>query len=350
MTGAVSEANGVLRTRTPDGAPVWVVTGYDDVRDGLADPRLSLNKANSGGTGYRGFALPPALDANLLNMDPPDHTRLRKLVSAAFTARRVADLRPRVEAIAAGLLDRLPASPDLVRDFAAPLPLTVIGELLGVPGKAAVEFRDWTNVLLNQPLRAVEAIAGMEAFLVALIASKRAEPGDDLVSAMIAARDDGDRLTEDELVSLAFLIFWAGYENSVHLIANAVLELIQRPDRRGDALDELIRDANPNPYAIRRFPLQDLDISGTTIPAGDTVLLDIGSANRERDRPHLSFGHGVHHCLGAPLARLELEVALDAVFRRFPRVALTEDAADLPWRESLRSRGVLRLPVAVNPL
>jgi cytochrome P450 len=369
------EAGPVHRAATPDGLQVWVVTRYDDVRAGLADPRLSLSKSHARPGGYRGFSLPPGLDANLLNLDPPDHTRLRKLVAKAFTPARTRSLRPVIEQHAAALIDAIAerGHGDLIEEFAAPLPLTVIGDLLGVPAGPRADFRQWTSTLIapspGEPSRAREAVSGIVALLAGLIAAKRASPGDDLLSAMIAARDEHDQLSENELLSLAFLILWAGYENSVYLIGNSVLALLTSPRPAvglpaGEplprpAIEELIRFADPNQYALRRFATEDLSIAGVRIPAGDTVLLCLASANRDPDQftdpgalhltrsddPHLSFGLGIHYCLGAPLARAETEIAISALLRRLPGLALAVKPDELRWRPSFRSRGLLELPV-----
>lgn len=329
-----------MKITMPDGSPAWLITEYDDVRALLADPRLSLDKKNSDG-GYVGFKLPPALDANLLNMDPPDHTRIRRLVTGAFTARRVADLRSTIEATADRLLDGLQGTVDLMAAYAGPLPVITIAGLLGVPADRVEDFRGWTDSLISQ--RSRDAVKSMYGFMVELIAAKRAEPADDLISAMIEARDGADRLSEDELLSLAFLILLAGYENSVYLIGNSILTRL----RNGPTgIEELLRTANPNKHAIRRFPLEDIEVGDVTIPKGQTVLLDIEAANISGTQ-HVSFGAGIHHCVGAPLARLELEVALERLFARFPDAALT--GATLPWEDSFRSRRVLELPVKLTP-
>jgi cytochrome P450 len=326
----------------PDGSPAWLVTEYDDVRALLADPRLSLDKKNST-DGYVGFKLPPALDSNLLNMDPPDHTRIRRLVAGAFTARRVADMRPAIEDTADRLLDGLHGTVDLMAAYAAPFPVITIAGLLGVPADHVEDFRGWTDSLINQ--RSRDAVKSLYRFMVELIAAKRAEPADDLISAMIAARDGADRLSEDELLSLAFLILLAGYENSVYLIGNSILTLL----REGPAgTEELLRTANPNRHAIRRFPLEDIEVGDMTIPKGHTVLLDIHAANTSGPQ-HLTFGAGIHHCVGAPLARLELEVAVERLFTKFPDAALAVPAETLAPQDSFRSRRVLDLPVRLTP-
>ncbi|QKV98291.1 cytochrome P450 (plasmid) [Streptomyces sp. NA02950] len=367
-------ASPVHRIAGPDGQPAWLVTRYDDVRSALADPRLSLDKAHAREGSYRGLALPPALDANLLNMDPPDHTRLRRLVGRAFTPGRVEQLRKPVTATAERLLDALGAqgTTDLIAAYAAPLPITVICELLGIPDSHRRDFRSWGSALVapdpSRPQAAKEAVVAMMGFFKDLMSHKRASPADDLLSDLIAVRDaDDDRLTEDELMSLAFLILFAGYENSVQLIGNAVLALLQHPDqmallredpaRIAGAVEEFARFEGPALLAIRRFPTQDVTIGGVTIPAGDTVLLSPSAANRDPDRfsdpdrldlgrdaaGHLALGHGIHYCLGAPLARLETEIALAALLGRFEDLELA--GSELRWRPSLRARGLVELPV-----
>ncbi|MER7849027.1 cytochrome P450 [Kitasatospora sp. NPDC096077] len=374
----------VHRVVGPDGLPVWLVTRYPDVRQALADPRLALDRTHAAPGNYRGFALPPALDANLLNMDPPDHTRIRRLVARAFTPRRVAALRAPIERVAEQLLDAVEPSgrADLLASYAAPLPITVICDLLGVPEEDRRDFRAWTDTLITpdptRPEQARDAVKAMLGFFTGLIARKRAEPADDLLSDLIAVRDEegdpgtegtGDRLSEDELTSLAFLILFAGYENTVHLIANAVLALLTHPEQlaalRADpeliegAVEEFARFDGPAPLAIRRFPREPVTIGGVTVPAGETVLLSLASANRDpgqftdpdrldlrrRENGHLALGHGIHYCLGAPLARMETALAITALLRRFPDLALDVPVERLRHRPTMRARGLLELPV-----
>ncbi|MEV6673366.1 cytochrome P450 [Streptomyces sp. NPDC051162] len=372
------EAGPVQRIAGSDGRPAWLVTRYDDVRQCLADPRLSLDRRNAKPGNYSGFSLPPALDANLLNMDPPDHTRVRRLVVKAFTPGRVDKLRAPVRQVAGELLDAVEAGgrADLLAAYAGPLPIIVICDLLGVPKEDRLDFRAWTDAMIapdpERPHLLKEAVGSLVRFFVGLIASKRAEPGDDLLSDLIAVRDDGDggdRLSEDELTSLAFLILFAGYENTVHLIANSVLALLDHPALMeslrsdpaglGAAVEEFNRWDGPAPLAIRRFPLEDIEIGGVTVPAGETVLLAVASANRDprhfvdperldpnRDRSgHLALGHGIHYCLGAPLARMETETALAALLERFPSLELDVPREELKWRPSVRARGLISLPV-----
>lgn len=368
------ETSPVHRITGTDGQPAWLVTRFDDVRAALADPRLSLDKTHAREGSYRGLSLPPALDANLLNMDPPDHTRLRRLVGRAFTQRRVEQLRAPIRATADQLLDDLGehGTTDLIASYAAPLPITVICDLLGVPASHRRDFRGWTGALIApdpaRPQAAKEAIAAMLAFFTELMAHKRREPADDLLSDLIAVRDtEGDHLTEDELMSLAFLILFAGYENTVQLIGNAVLALLQNSDQMAlvrqepfripAAVEEFARYEGPALLAIRRFPTQDVTIGGVTVPAGETVLLSLSAANRDPGRfpdpdrldldrdaaGHVALGHGIHYCLGAPLARAETEIALAALLERFEGLELTEE--EPRWRPSLRARGLLDLPV-----
>ncbi|OKJ64636.1 cytochrome [Streptomyces sp. CB02009] len=369
------EAGPAHRITGPDGMPVWVVTRYADVRRLLADPRLSLDKAHRLPGNYRGFSLPPALDANLLNMDPPDHTRIRRLVTKAFTPGRVDRMRPGIQLLADRLLDAVAdrGHADLIAEFATPLPITVICDLLGVEQDARRDFRAWTDALIapdpRNPGAAKRAVAAMLTYFPQLIADKRRTRGNDLLSDLIDARDDGDRLTEDELTSLAFLILFAGYENTVQLIGTAVLALLDHPEQLAElrdnpdkvegAVEEFARFDGPALLAIRRFPVDDVEIGGVTIPAGETVMLSLASANRDPDRfpdpdrldvhrrdgGHLALGHGIHYCVGAPLARLETQIAVSTLLRRFPDLELAAPRDDLRWRPSMRARGLIALPV-----
>jgi hypothetical protein len=384
----LAEPDGVHRAELPDGERVWVVSRYADVRRLLADPRLALDKRMSRG-GYRGFELPPALEANLLNMDGADHARLRKLVVSAFTARRVDSLGERIQVSCDALIDAFPSngSADLLDVYAAPLPVAVISDLLGVPGRDGAALRECTQVLLAPakfgPAGAAAAVGRIIRLLGGLIAAKRSASADDLpatdphsadlLSAMIAARDGADRLSEDELLSLAFLILFAGYENSVHLITAATVRLLGEPERAARIraqnsphtlemqrlAEEFLRDDQPVTNAIRRFPTEDVEVGGTVIPAGDIVYLAISAANRDtqaatRDTgngaadAHMSFGHGPHYCLGAPLARLETRIALWSLFRRLPDLALAVPPSDLSWKSDHRQHVLRALPVTYS--
>ncbi|MDT0269481.1 cytochrome P450 [Streptomyces sp. DSM 44915] len=365
---ALREAAPVHRVALPDGSPVWLVTRDADVRPLLADPRLSVSKRHAR-TPWRGFALPPELDANLLNLDGADHLRLRRLVSHGFAPRRVAALRPAIEAAARRHAERL--TTDLVAEYTGPLPLTVMSDLFEVPEADRRPFADWISTLLTPPSAraAAEALAGVRRFLLALVADRRAAPRDDLLSTLIAARDEADRLSEDELVSLAFLLLGAGIENVRHTLSAGLLALSREPAQLAalqadpallpGAVEEFLRHGHPNLMALRRFATEPLTVAGVTVPRGDTVLLGLASANRdprryrEPDRfdlrradpaGQLALGQGVHYCLGAPLARLELTVALTTLLPR-----LRPGCFGAPgWATNVRSHALARLPLAAG--
>jgi len=366
----------VHRIRTPEGPPVWLVTRYAQVQAALLDPRLSVAKVHARGEDYKGFRLPAALDAHLLNRDGTDHARLRRLVAPALSQRRIERARPGVQAVCERLLKdiaiRRGSGPvDLVAHLAAPLPLLVVCDLLGVPEPAQISLRAWAEQLLApepaQAPRARDTLARMGAIVQDLIAAKRVQPGDDVTSALIAARDDGDRLSQDELTSMIFYLLFVFYEVTVDQLAAALLavsrddrgEDLRTPARLSGLVDELLRHDAPQLVATPRFPLQDLEIAGAMIPAGDTVLLALAAANRDPERftapeildpardanPHLAFGAGIHRCLGAPLVRLQAEIVLEQVLWRWPALRLAVEPADLRWREGMRHRGLRELPV-----
>ena len=378
----------------PHGDRAWMVTRYPEVRAALADARLHKEWAGKltspdwvpdEVTGY--------LSVHMLNTDPPNHTRLRKLVTKAFTARRVAGLRPRVEAITASLLDAIEARAavlkdaggedaiDLIEAFAFPLPVTVICELLGVPARDRAQFRQWSNAIVaseGEPGSFRAAGAAMYHYFTRLVAAKRTEltegtgPADDMVSALIEAHDSGDSLDERELIAMLFLLLVAGHETTTNLIASGALALLSNPAElarlRSDpsllpgAVEELLRYTNPLNHATERFTLEPVEIGGVTIPAREWVLCATSSANRDPHRfgdpdrldvgrdagGHVAFGHGIHYCLGAPLARLEGEVAFGALFGRFPDLSLAADPATLRWRPSSLIHGLEALPVRIG--
>ncbi len=380
MYRRLRESGAVHRVAGPDGRPAWLVTGYQDARSALADPRLSLDRRNAAPGGYTGLSLPPALDANLLNMDGADHARLRRLVAPAFAAARMEALRQRVRDTADRLLDALDpleGPVDLLEDYAAPLALTLLCDILGVDPAQSERFRGWTTTVLDPSpaarARLGEALTGIVTSLTGQILARRAAPGADLLSELVAAHDGEDRLSSDELLSLAFLLLFAGFENTISTIAVALAtalddpatarRLREHPDTTGAFVEEVLRFDGPVELAIRRFPTEDVEIGGVRIPAGETVLLALGSAHRDpraftrpddlapdRDGPgHLGFGHGPHYCLGAALARLETVTAVSAVLERFPQAALAEPREQLRPRPSVRTRGLSRLPVRLRP-
>ncbi len=371
---ALRQAGAVHQVAAPDGAPLHLVTSYDEVRAAAADPRLSVNKRHARTVGSHGNSMPPELDAHLLNSDPADHARLRRLVGGAFTPRRTEALRDLVQAAVDRLLDQIaPAGrADLMADLAFPLSMTVICDLLGIPVADRRDFSRWTNTLLTVSGTAEESRAAMRemhGFLVVIIDAKRREPTDDLLSALILARDNKDQLSEAELVAMAFLLLFGGYHNSASLICTTVLALLTHPQhcaalRAGQismdqVTEETLRWNSPTMLSVRRFAVQDLKIGGTPVQAGDRVWLSWAAANRDRTHfpspetfdpsrrgaAHLAFGHGPHYCPGASLARLENDIAVVSLLRRFPNLALLTSPNELTWVESLRSRRLQELPV-----
>ncbi|WP_382465803.1 cytochrome P450 [Streptomyces noursei] len=314
------------------------------------------------------------MDANLLNLDGETHLRLRRLVMKAYTRPRINEMRQGVVQAAEELADRIEGAStfDLVSEFANRLPIRVIGHMFDVPEEHRRPFSQWVGAMFGSqgPQQVRDAINSIHEFLLHLIAERRREPGQDLLSGLIAARDDHDKLSEDELVSLAFLILSAGSENVQHIISNGIHTLLQHPDQlaqlRGDpsllpaAVEELLRFAHPNQMAIRRFPTEPISVRDVTIPVGDTVLLCIASANRDperypdpdrfeiqrEDKAHLGLGHGVHFCLGASLARMEAEAALGTLLNRFPHLSYAGSVEELQWRPSFRSHALKALPLS----
>jgi cytochrome P450 len=366
----------VRRIDLPSGAPGWLVTGYAEVRQALADPRLS---GRTGAVGdRRGLSRDVQLGMNthMLNLDPPDHTRLRRLVSTAFTRRRIAALQPQVQQITDELLDAMAGldEVDLIKALALPLPIRVLTTMLGIPLYDVGALRRWTEILTASALAAGEldaAAADMLRYVRALLGEKRRDPGADLLSALVAVRDGDDQLTEDELTSMVFLLLIAGHETTVNLIGNAVLALVSNParlswlrsdpDRIPAAIEEFLRYESPVHVALR-FSKEEVQLADTTIPAGSVVLVSLLAANRDparfsaahhldlarADNPQLAFGHGIHHCLGAPLARLEGAIAISSLLARFPRLRAAVPAESLRWRESMVMHGLEALPVRLR--
>jgi cytochrome P450 len=376
----------VQKVRLADGHPAWVVLGYDTARLTLSDPRISKDMLaaleDNGDVVAEG--LPgPEFSRHMLNVDPPDHTRLRRLVSRAFTPPRVAALEPAIKAIAGSLLDELDAAGpgatvDLVQGYAHPLPFRVIGELLGIPEADRPRLHAWFQVLLTgwagePPSEVVEASDGIVAYLRELAGEKRQSPADDLVSVLIAAEDDA--LTTQELLSSLFQLVVAGHDTTASLIGNGVVALLDHPGQLQAlladpgqlpaAVDELIRFTAPVPHATFRVTAEPVTLDGVEIPPHEQMLVCLASANRDplrfpapdildigrRDGPNLGFGHGIHYCLGAPLARLEARVAFEALFGRHPGLRLAVDRDALAWAhgDGLVLRGLVSLPVVLGP-
>jgi len=360
---------------------IWFALGHADVTTLLRHPRMSTDEQQHAAT-EAGNAVDPNRTRSLLFMDPPDHTRLRNLVARAFTPRRIEDLRAATEAITAELLDAMPADGtpvDLIQAFAYPLPVRVICRLLGIPEADEAVFTGWSrgiarsldpSVLRSPAVDATidQARSELRAYLGALLEFRRKSPGDDLLSGLAAVEADGDRISSGEVLSLAVLLLVAGHETTVNLLGNGVLALLRAPDqlallRRspdlvGPAVDELLRFDGPV-QITQRIATEDMEVVGCKVRGGDEILLVLGAANRDptvfaephrldvtRDaRRHVGFGGGIHHCLGAVLARMETQIALAALLERFGRIKL----AGAPVRRpTFTLRGLESLPVALS--
>ncbi|MEU8548690.1 cytochrome P450 [Streptomyces roseoverticillatus] len=380
----------VHRTALPSGVEAWLVTRYADARQALADQRLSKNPVHHSESahGKGKVGIPGERSANLmthlLNIDPPDHTRLRRLVSKAFTPRRVAEFAPRVQELTDRLIDGFAdrGEADLIHEFAFPLPIYAICDMLGVPPEDQDDFRDWAGMMIRHgggPRGGVaRSVKKMRTYLAELIHRKREDLGEDLISGLIRASDHGEHLTENEAAAMAFILLFAGFETTVNLIGNGTYALLRHPEQRerlqralaeGDetllatGVEELLRYDGPVELATWRFATQDLTIGGQRIAEGDPVLVVLAAADRDperfadpdtldlsrRDNQHLGYGHGIHYCLGAPLARLEGQAALATLLRRLPDLRLNAEPEDLRWRGGLIMRGLRTLPVAFTP-
>jgi cytochrome P450 len=364
---------------------IWFVTRHDeavavllDDKRFVRDPALALSPEEL--AAFQAGA-PEALafvESHMLNKDGDEHRRLRKLVTKAFTPKMIEQLRPRVQEIADELIDGVErrGEMELIDDFAFPLPITVIAEMLGIPVADRDSFRRWTNALVTPALTAEDVqtfstlIGEFVSYLRELFERRRVDPGDDLVSALLRVDDSGDTLSEQELSSMVALLIIAGHETTVGLIGNAVLALLQHPEQRAElereparvpqAVEELLRYDSPVERTLNRWAATDVELGGQTIRKGDGVIVIVGSANRDgsrfpepdsldlerEDLKHLAFGRGSHYCLGAPLARLEAEIALTTLLRRLPGLRLAMSSDDLYWRPVPLFRSLAELRVA----
>jgi cytochrome P450 PksS len=371
----------VYRTTLPDKTPVWLLTRYDDLTALLRDERFTKNR-RSALTKAQLRKLPwtppmfRPLERNMLDLDPPDHTRLRSLVCKAFTPSLVEQMRSRTQTIADELLAHVMplGEMELIGDFALPLPMTVITEILGVPAKDHGKFHRWSQavVSLTSPtptLRVIPAVWKFIRYLRQFFRLRRRDPQDDLVSALIKAEEAGDKLNEDELLAMVFLLLIAGHETTVNLIGNGTLALLESPNQirklRSEpslvkpGVEELLRYTSPVFTTSERYARENAMVHGITIPQGEMTLGVIGSANRDEtvfDNPdelritrepnkHLSFGQGIHFCLGAPLARMEAQIAFTTLLGRLPDLRLKKPPHSLRWRPSIFLRGLASLPV-----
>jgi cytochrome P450 len=371
------EAAPVVRVRMPYGGEAWLALRYSAVRLAQSDPRFSRSATADAGA-YAPRMVPglPPVDA-VQALDPPDHTRVRRFVAKAFTARRIERLRPKVQQIVNGLLDELTAHgapADLKRFVAEPLPVMVICEVLGVPAGDRGHFREMTETIRSAVLTqdgAQLAKNRLLDYLSALVAAKREEPGGDLLSTLATVVHNGDRLSERELASLGVALVAGGHETVLNQVTNFAYTLLTnpvelaklraRPDLINHAIEELLRHVplNSGP-AFGMVAKEDVRFGDITVRAGETVIADIGAANHDprmfgdpnmlnldrRDIPHLTFGFGPHHCIGAQLARMDLQVTIGTLVRRFPRLRLAVPAEEIEWREGALVRGLEALPVA----
>ena len=387
---ALRERDPFHRSRLADG---WVLTRYEDIVAVLTDRSFSADERNwSRWDQMRRRAAREGLDdpyesdtASMLRIDPPDHTRLRSLVSKAFTPRAVDAMRPRVEEVVAQVLDGLPVTPgsgasfELIRDFAAPLPITVIAEMLGVPPEDHARFRHWSDEAVktlgeatwDEQRQAQQAMAELGEYIADVAEQRRADPRDDLISGLVAAEEEGDRLSLQELFTTCVLLLVAGNETTTKLIANGLVALLRNPDqleilreepkRIPSAIDELLRYDSPV-QLTSRFVTRESTMHANPLKLGQQLVLLLAAGNRDPERfaepdrldvtredvRHLSFGQGVHHCLGARLARLEGALALEALLGRFPDLRFPNgDESGLQWGTNTVLRGPTQLMLAV---
>ncbi|PJN41718.1 cytochrome P450 [Streptomyces sp. CB02959] len=368
------ENDPVAEVTLPDGVPGRLVTGYEEVRAVLADPRLSSRRRplRTGGATAGDMPVPPPAPGMFITMDPPEHTRFRRLLTGQFTVRRMRQLTPQVERIVAEQLDAMAAAGgpvDLVQAFALPVPSLVICELLGVPYADREEFQLNSATLVRldaSPEDVQQAARALRQFIHHLALAKRDNPTDDILSGLARSGE----LTDEELAGAGVLLLLAGHETTANMIALGTMCLLRNPDQwealRADAslmdgaVEELLRYLSIIQFGVRRTAVQDLELAGHRIPAGSTVVACLPSANRDTahfpgdpDRldvhrpssPHLAFGHGIHQCLGQQLARVELKAALSALVDRFPTLRLAVPVDQVPMRDDMLIYGVHELPV-----
>lgn len=358
----------------------WLVTRYEDVLALLKDERFSKDPATRSGSQAKqqpwmpGFLKP--LRRNMLDLDDPDHARLRALVHKAFTPARVEQMQGRIQVICNQLIEDVQpkGTMNLLANFALPVPLIVITELLGIPAADRHRFHRWTKAFLTTPtplnmVLALPSIAAFMRYLRRLFAERRLQPTDDLLTALVQAEESGDRMSEDELLAMAFILITAGHETTVNLIGSGALALLTHPDQMTQlhdnpalihsAVEELLRFSAPVEQATERYAREEVTIAGVTIPRGALTLAVLASANRDEhyfEKPdqldltraknrHLAFGYGSHACVGMPLARLEGQIAINTLVQRLPKLRLAVPPDQLRWRATPIVRGLEALPV-----
>ncbi|WP_145148189.1 cytochrome P450 [Paenibacillus xylanexedens] len=364
----------VFRVMFPHGEFGWIITRYEDAVQILKDPRFTKDMAKRYGPENQSIFV-----NNMLFSDPPDHRRLRGLVQKAFTPKLIADMRSHIQDIADDLLDNLPSQEkmNLIDDFAFPLPIIVISEILGVPLEDRDKFRMWSNTVIDATTAESAELFEQHTkefteYLTAWFEKVRKDPGTDLISQLVIAEESGQQLTEQELLGVVSLLIIAGHETTVNLIGNGILALLEHPEQREllmkqpelihKAIEEMLRYNGPVEFSTSRWALEDIEFRGQHIAQGELVIVALDSANRDEQQfkdadvfditreksSHLAFGTGIHLCLGAPLARLEGEIAVSTLLNRFPNMQLQADVNELEWRPGMIVRGVKEIPVQLK--
>jgi len=369
------QSDPILNLQFPDGRFSWLISDYNDAVAALKDGRFIKNVAKAFGEEHTSV-----FSTNMLFSDPPDHKRLRGLVQKGFTPQRIADMRDHIQDIADSLLDAVSSKDtiNLIDEYAFKLPIIVISEILGVPTEDQDMFRVWSNSIIGASNRVMDEQVGRHmnefiAYLKDWFAKVRENPGDDMISQLVIAEDQGDRLTEQELYGVVTLMIIAGHETTVNLIGNGVISLLEHPDQRKllqekpelihGAIEEMLRYNGPVEFSTSRWAAEDMEFNGVPMKRGDLVVIALNSANRDaaqfenpelfditREKSqHLAFGKGIHLCLGAPLARLEGEIAINTLLRRYPHFELQSDIDQLEWRPGMIVRGVKEIPLRLHP-
>lgn len=368
------QSDPILNLQFPDGRFGWLISNYEQAVEALKDGRFSKDVAKA-----MGQEQTSVFSTNMLFSDPPDHKRLRGLVQKGFTPQRIADMRGHIQEIADNLLDAVSSRDtiNLIDDYAFKLPIIVISEILGVPTEDQDKFRLWSNSIIgasNQEMneQVVQHMNEFIAYLKDWFAKVREQPGDDMISQLVIAENQGDRLSEQELYGVVTLMIIAGHETTVNLIGNGVLALLEHPEQRKllqeqpelihGAIEEMLRYNGPVEFSTSRWAAEDMDFHGVHMKKGDLVVIALNSANRDASQfenpdifditreksQHLAFGKGIHLCLGAPLARLEGEIAINTLLRRYPHFELQRDIDELEWRPGMIVRGVKEIPISLH--
>ena len=375
----VRETDPVHRAVGPvTGNSFWFLMRYDDCVTALKDPRLSKEPEKvmaSDQFGALRHSMLEALNHHMLNFDPPNHTRLRGLVHKAFTPRMIDNLRPRIESISEELLKEMQAhrgeTIDFIDAYAFPVPIIVIMELLGIPAEEREQFRQWTRAILFSGDQQQMMVGGLSLiqYLTDIFDERRAKPKDDLISGLLQVEEDGSKLSQQEMISMIFLLLVAGHETTVNLIASGTMTLLRNPAQKEklakdpslirSAIEEMLRYESPVENTLNRWALEDIEIGGKVIPRGDIVLASVLAANRDpsvfpdpdtfditrEPNKHIAFGNGIHFCLGAPLARMEGAIAINALLRTLPTLELAVAPGQLRWNEQVILHGLTGLPV-----